>query len=235
MVPNDLPNVVVETVIDREANMRIGILGSGNMAEALGGQWVRAGHEVFVGGRTEGKAGAVADKIGAAGGGTLREAAEFGEAVLMAVAFPAVREVLDEVAAALPGKLIIDCTNTFEPPAFAQAVPNGARMIADAAPGAYVVKAFNLCHESVWRRTPVEFDGRPLGVPICGDGGLETETAKRLVRDLGCEPLYGGGLDRAAQLEATAAFIVGLYVMGGDPAGMFPPLEHSGGEPQPLG
>jgi predicted dinucleotide-binding enzyme len=232
MVPNDLPNVLVETVIDREANMRIGIVGSGNMAEALGGQWVRAGHEVFVGARSKAKAAALADRIGAVGGGTLGEAVEFGEAVLMAVAFPAVREVLDAVAGALAGKVVIDCTNTFEPPAFAQAVPNGARTIADAAPGAHVVKAFNLCHESVWRRTPVEFDGRPLGVPICGDGGLET--AERLVRDLGCEPLYGGGLERAAQLEATAAFIVGLYVTGGDPAGMFPPLEHAGGEPQPL-
>ncbi|NGO14691.1 NAD(P)-binding domain-containing protein, partial [Streptomyces sp. HC44] len=28
--------------------MRIGILGTGNMADALGRQWARAGHEVFV-------------------------------------------------------------------------------------------------------------------------------------------------------------------------------------------
>ncbi|WP_198549650.1 NAD(P)-binding domain-containing protein, partial [Kitasatospora aureofaciens] len=29
--------------------MRIGILGTGSMAAALGGAWVRAGHEVRVG------------------------------------------------------------------------------------------------------------------------------------------------------------------------------------------
>ncbi|MEU4746798.1 NAD(P)-binding domain-containing protein, partial [Actinosynnema sp. NPDC023658] len=32
--------------------MRIGVLGSGGMAGALGGRWVEAGHEVLVGGRS---------------------------------------------------------------------------------------------------------------------------------------------------------------------------------------
>ncbi|AUY54561.1 hypothetical protein EH183_29220 [Streptomyces sp. CB01881] len=30
--------------------MRIGIIGAGNVAQALGGQWARAGHEVVFGG-----------------------------------------------------------------------------------------------------------------------------------------------------------------------------------------
>ncbi|MGW2548375.1 NAD(P)-binding domain-containing protein, partial [Kitasatospora sp. NPDC001574] len=32
--------------------MRIGIIGAGNMARALGGQWARAGHEVVFGARS---------------------------------------------------------------------------------------------------------------------------------------------------------------------------------------
>lgn len=38
--------------------MRIGVLGTGNMAEALATQWARAGHELFIGGRARPKAAA---------------------------------------------------------------------------------------------------------------------------------------------------------------------------------
>ncbi|MER7134500.1 NAD(P)-binding domain-containing protein, partial [Streptosporangium saharense] len=39
--------------------MRIGIVGAGSMAEALGGGWVRAGHDVLVGGRDAGRTAAL--------------------------------------------------------------------------------------------------------------------------------------------------------------------------------
>ncbi|MGP3925654.1 NAD(P)-binding domain-containing protein [Streptomyces sp. 8N616] len=71
--------------------MRIGILGTGDMADALGTHWARAGHELLIGGRTPSRAAALAKRIGprARAAGSLREAAEYGEAVLLAVACPA--------------------------------------------------------------------------------------------------------------------------------------------------
>ncbi|RMI28767.1 NAD(P)-binding domain-containing protein, partial [Streptomyces triticirhizae] len=36
--------------------MRIGILGAGRMAEALGGHWARAGHRLMVSGRERARA-----------------------------------------------------------------------------------------------------------------------------------------------------------------------------------
>ncbi|KAB2342515.1 NADP oxidoreductase [Actinomadura rudentiformis] len=213
--------------------MRIGILGAGNMAEALGGQWVRAGHEVMVGARSPEKATALAERIGARSG-TLEEAAGFGEVVLLAVWYAGALDVVRQVD--LAGRVLIDCTNVWGDSTFALMTgdgPSGAQLIAEAS-GARVVKAFNLCHESVWRMTPPAFDGHPLGVPICGDDGEAVDSVERLVRDLGCEPLPGGGLSRAGQLEATAAFVVGLYASGADPATMIPPLAHAGGEPEPL-
>ncbi|MFG1999186.1 NADPH-dependent F420 reductase [Spirillospora sp. NPDC048911] len=215
--------------------MRIGILGAGGMADALGGQWARAGHEVMIGARAPEKAAALAEKIGARSG-SLREAAAFGEVALLAVRYAAAEDVVRAAGGALDGRVLIDCTNTWGDSTFALLTgdgPSGAQRIAAAAPGARVVKAFNLCHESVWRRTPPVFDGRPLGVPVCGDDDDALNVVERLVRDLGCEPLLGGGLDRAGQLEATAAFVVGLYAVGADPAVMLPPLEHAGGEPVP--
>ncbi|GHF59889.1 NADPH-dependent F420 reductase [Streptomyces griseosporeus] len=198
--------------------MRIGILGTGNMADALGGQWRRAGHEVVAGGRS------------AATG--LREAAGHGtDAVLVALPWQAATDVVGELAEELRGRVLIDCTNPVGPGfrLLTAGGPAAAERIAAAAPGARVVKAFNLCHEDVWRTTPPVFDGRPLAVPLCGDDEAALSVVRRLVRDLGCEPLNAGGLDRAGLLEATAALLIGLWVgEGADAQAIAPPLAFSG-------
>jgi hypothetical protein len=73
------------------------------------------------------------------------------------------------------------------------------------------------------------FGGRPLAVPLCGDDEDAFTVVRRLVRDLGCEPLNAGGLDRAGLLEATAALLIGLWVgQGADAQAIAPPLEFSG-------
>lgn len=180
--------------------MRIGILGNGNMADALGTQWERAGHEVLKGARNN-----------------LAEAVAFGEVLLLALPYG----VLPEVD--LHGRIVIDCTNP---------VGEGAVLLTDdrsaaeevAATGARVVKAFNLCHVDVWRMTPPVFDGRPLAVPMCGDDQEALAAVELLVRDIGCEPLVAGGLERARLLEATAAFMIGLWFAGADAQAIFPPL-----------
>lgn len=212
--------------------MRIGILGAGNMAEALGTQWAHAGHEVIVGARTPAKAAALAGRIGpAARAAGLREAAASGDAVLLAVPYEAVAEVLEAAGDALRGRPLIDCVNGIVHPGVTLATgtgPSVAERVAGRS-GARVVKAFNLCHESVWRRTPPHFDGRPLAVPLCGDDPAALATARSLVTDIGCVPLETGGLARAGLLEATAAFAIGLWFAGADPRSIFPPLSHATG------
>ncbi|MFH8578675.1 NAD(P)-binding domain-containing protein [Streptomyces zaomyceticus] len=216
--------------------MRIGIAGTGNMARALGAQWSRAGHDVLVGGRDAGRAAALAGGIGARAG-TLREAAlHGGDAVLLAVPYAAAVGVVSALADAVRGRTLIDCTNPVAPGFVLETRggPSAAERIATAAPGASVVKAFNLCHESVWRLTPPVFDGRPLAVPLCGDDVPALDTVRLLVRDLGCVPVDGGGLDRAALLEATAALLIGLWVGEGvDAQAIAPPLEYAGGGAAP--
>jgi hypothetical protein len=195
--------------------MRIGILGTGSMADALGTRWARAGHEVFVGGRDVGRAAESAGRIGAAGAGGLRAAAEFGTgAVLLAVLYAAAVEVVAGLEVPLRGRVLVDCCNPVGP-GFALLTRDGlsaAGEIVAAAPGAHVVKAFNLCHEDVWCLTPPVFGGRPLAVPPAGDSEDALAVVRRLVRALGCEPLNAGGLDRAGLLEATAALLIRLWV-----------------------
>ena len=193
--------------------MRIGTLGNGLMAEALAGRWVEAGHDVMVGGRDPERAAELAKRIGAVAG-SLMEAAAYGEVVLLAV--PA--EVAVEVAKLVPpGRTLIDCTNALDHRDFTLAHPATAEAISRAAPEVQVVKAFNLAADTVWRNPPAG-----LGVPICGDGGLDL--VAELVQSVGCVPVTAGGLARAKLLEATAALAIGIWVGGGDVRGMFPAL-----------
>ncbi|MFD5859843.1 NADPH-dependent F420 reductase [Streptomyces chartreusis] len=217
--------------------MRIGVLGTGNMADALATHWVRAGHQVTIGGRDQRKAELLAARIGGgARSGSLYAAAESGQdVVLAALPFGAGAEVARELRAALEGKVLLDCSNPVGP-GFRLLTQDGvsaAQQLASAAPGAHVVKAFNLCHEDVWRMRPPVFGGRPLAVPVCGDDGTALARVRELVTDLGCTPVAGGGLERAGLLEATAALFISLWVgHGADVQAIAPPLAYAAGPSQ---
>lgn len=213
--------------------MRIGVLGTGNMADALATHWARAGHEVAIGGRDSDRARRLAARVGGATKAVgARTAAEFGEVVLAALPFGANADVARELRTALDGKALLDCANPVGPGfrLLTEGGPSAALRLAEAAPGAHVVKAFNLCHEDVWRMRPPVFDGRPLAVPVCGDDGEAVARVGELVRDVGCEPVSGGGLERAGLLEATAAMFIGLWVgEGADAQAIAPPLAYATG------
>lgn len=206
--------------------MRVGILGTGQMAAPLGAKWTSAGHEVFVGGRSPDKAKRLAAELGPrASGGSLREVADFGEAALLAVRWEGVSWTLTEAGAdegTLAEKPLIDCTNPVEVERFT--LTTDGRSIAEdiaARSGARVVKAFNLCQASVWDLDPPLFDGRRLVVPICGDSPAAKEVAEGLISDVGCLTVDIGGLYRAGQLEAMAAVVIGLHLSGYDPLTVF--------------
>ncbi|UBU10111.1 NADPH-dependent F420 reductase [Nonomuraea gerenzanensis] len=210
--------------------MRIGILGAGGMADALGTQWAGAGHEVMVSGRDQGRSAARAALMATQAGGEVRagsfaEAASFGDVVVVAVREAGLLDTLRAAGAALRGKAIVDVTNG-DPKEF-DLTRSLARLIADVT-GGHVVKAFNLCHVDVWRMTPPVFGGRPLAVPLCGDDPEALAAVRTLVADLGCTPVHGGGVERAVLLEATAAFVIGLWFGGADAQAILPPLASSG-------
>ncbi|MCX5123849.1 NAD(P)-binding domain-containing protein [Streptomyces sp. NBC_00193] len=207
--------------------MRIGVMGTGAMAESLGGAWVRAGHEVFVGGRDEAAAGALARRIGAAGHGSPARAAEYGELALLAVPAEAAAPLAAEHAAALAGRTVVDCTNPLAPgPGGVMLTtgggPSTAALVQAAAPGAHVVKAFNLAHASVWGLPVAAFGGTRPAVPYCADDAGAAERVAELVTGMGWTPMPAGGLDRAGYVEATAAFVIGVWWAGGSPRLAFP-------------
>ncbi|GAB3161152.1 NADP oxidoreductase [Microbispora hainanensis] len=212
--------------------MRIGILGTGAMATALGGAWARAGHDVLVGGRDRAAAAATAARIGGAKDGTLADAAAHGELVLAAVPAGVAPRLVDALADALAGRTVVDCSNPLEPGDDGPVLTTGgttsvARLMADAAPDAHVVKAFNLCHDSVWTLPRPVFDGAPLAVPFCGDDPASLGRTAALITSMGCEPMPCGGLSRAVYVEAAAAFAIGAWWSGAEPRFAFPASERA--------
>ncbi|WP_028920860.1 NADPH-dependent F420 reductase [Pseudonocardia acaciae] len=209
--------------------MRIGILGTGAVAAALGARWVAAGHEVVVAGRSPAKARALAGRIG---GAALApgEAVRDRDAVLLAVPWAAVEDVLREVGGpdgALAGTTLIDPTNAVQHAVGTLLIGPGesaAGRIAALAPGAHVVKAFHLLTPDHW----TEQADREVTVALCGDEPAALDAVSRLVRDVGAVPAVLGGLDRARQLEEVAGFVIGLAFSGFDPAAAVPRVVRPG-------
>ncbi|MET8650162.1 NADPH-dependent F420 reductase [Nocardia aurea] len=207
--------------------MRIGILGTGMMAAALGARWAAAGHDIAVAGRSPDKARALAAELGrGVRAATVRESVDGADAVLLAVAFDGVDETLRaaESAGTLAGTTLIDPTNAVVHGIGVHRLPIGAsaaQHIAGLALGAHVVKAFHLFPAAHWSDP-----GAPrVTVPICGDHAPALRDTETLIRDAGAEPAVLGGLDRARQLEEAAGFVIGLAFRGFDPRAAVPHVQ----------
>jgi len=199
--------------------MRIGILGTGNVAAGLGAAWAKAGHQIVVAGRSAEKATALAERIGGTAAAP-REAVAGADAVLLAVAWEGVEDTLRLAGAAdgaLAGVPLIDPANAVEH-GVGVLLPedSAAQRIAALAPGAHVVKAFHLFAAEHWAT------GTPTTVPMCGDDPAALETAGTLVRDVSGIPAVVGPLSRARQLEEAAGLVIALAFGGFDPGNAFP-------------
>ncbi|OLF16180.1 NADPH-dependent F420 reductase [Actinophytocola xanthii] len=206
--------------------MRIGILGTGTLAAGLGTVWTRAGHEVLVGGRSAERAAAAAARMGGpARAVTPAEAVDGRDAVLVAVTWPAARDILHTAGAdtgSLAGVPLVDPTNAVEHGVGELLTADGlsaAEHLAGWAPGAHVVKAFHLFPATRWGE-----DGEPVTVPLAGDDENALRVTAELVRDAGARPAVLGPLRRARQLEEVAGFVIGLAFSGVDPNAAIPRL-----------
>src|SRR5205809_1017797 len=126
--------------------MRVGILGSGLMGGKLGTIFARAGHEVvFSYARSEQKLKRLArDAKGKARAGTPREAAQDADAVLLAVHWSRIGDVVKQ-AGDLSGKVIVTCSlpmNDDNTELVVAHTSSGAEELAKMIPKARVVAAF---------------------------------------------------------------------------------------------
>src|SRR5262245_32123705 len=119
--------------------MKLGILGSGDVAQALANGGLKHGHDVMLGTRSPAK---LADwpRRGVKVGG-FADAAAFGEVVVLAVKGAAAAEALRTTGSAIDGKAIIDATNPSH----------------DAPPEGGVLRFFTGPNESLMERLQREF------------------------------------------------------------------------------
>jgi predicted dinucleotide-binding enzyme len=191
-----------------DKKMKIGIVGSGNVGGAIGATWVRAGHEVMFSSRDIEHDKALAAKLGGgARAGTPREAAAFGEVVMISVPYHALPAVGKDVGDLIKGKIVIDTNNPFtqrDGETGKWALEKGAGLASkELLPGARIVRAFNAIGAAKMGAAYQE-PGK-VGMPIASDDAQAIEIASRLIRDVGYEPVLIGGLEK------------GKYLMPGQP------------------
>ena len=192
----------------------ISIIGTGNMARAIGALAVAGGNTVEVIGRDRSKAADLATTLG--GSTTTGEfgAAPAGDIVIVALRYADVVPVITQYGNALADKVIVDISNPFNANADGLALPADtsiAQEVAKAAPaGARVVKAFNTVFGHVLEK------GRTLDVFMAGDDAQAKAAVAELVKSLGLRPLDVGGLTMAHWLEGTSLVLMGLARHGLD-------------------
>jgi 8-hydroxy-5-deazaflavin:NADPH oxidoreductase len=189
--------------------MKIGILGAGNIGGNLGKGWAAAGHEIVFGVRdpqSEKTTAAIAAAGPNAQAASVREAADFGEVVALAVPWQAVADALAE-AGDLGGKVLIDCTNRLGPVAPGSAA-SAAEDVARLAPLARVVKAFNTAgYENL---ADPRYGTLIATAFLAGDDEQAKSIVTRLAQDLGFEVEDAGPLANAALLESLTRLWVQL-------------------------
>ncbi len=184
-------------------NTKIGIVGSGRVGSAVGAAWVRVGYEVMFSSRNIEHDRALAARLGGgARAGTPREAAAFGEVVMISVPYHALPSVGKDLADVLNGKIVIDTCNPFvdrDGEIATWARETGAGLASrELLPGARLVRAFNAI-SAARMGTAYQEPGR-VGMPIASDDPEAVAVASRLIRDVGYEPVLIGGLEMGKYL-----------------------------------
>ena len=188
--------------------MKIGIIGSGDVARTLGGGFLKHGHEVTLGTREAAKLAEWGQHNPKGRIGNFGESARFGEIVVLAVKGTVAAEALRAAGAAhLAGKVVIDATNP----------------IADAPPVNGVLKFFTNLDESLFERLQREFaaarfvkafnsvgaacmvnpvfnGGRPT-MFICGNDEPAKKTVTTLLAQFGWDTADMGAAEAARAIE----------------------------------
>jgi len=188
--------------------MRVGILGSGDVAKSLAAGFIKHGHAVAVGTRDRAKLAGWAAQHPEAQVGSFAEVAQFGELVVLAVKGAVALEALRAAGTAnLAGKLVLDATNP----------------IADVTPEGGVLKFFTTLDESLMERLQREFAGArfvkafnsvghplmvnpqlPGGPPtmfICGNDEAAKQTVRGILDQFGWEAADMGKAEAARAIE----------------------------------
>lgn len=202
--------------------MKIGTIGTGNMARSLGILWAEKGHQVFFGSRDSNKGKSIAQFAGnATQGGTNDQAAAFGDVIFYSIRDVMPTSVLSSTEV-LSGKVLIDCNNREIPEGYAFEPILGeslAEKLAADVPNAHVVKAFNTFAQEVFELSPEPLKEYNVSCFICGENESAKKTVMSLAEEIGFLPLDCGMLRNARMIEGLGDFI--RFAIGGMQLGSY--------------
>lgn len=192
--------------------LKIATIGAGHIGGTLGSLWIKAGHPVMFASRHPEELKDFAAGLGPlAHTGTTAEAVAFGDVILLAVPYAALKEIGHDFGKDLAAKaLILDASN----PIVARDgdIANWARekgaglATLEMIPGAKIVRAFNAV-SYMKLREGAEGANSKVGMPMAGDDAGAITIAAKLVREAGLEPVVIGPL------------AMGKYLIPGTPLG----------------
>jgi predicted dinucleotide-binding enzyme len=181
--------------------MKIGIIGKGNVGNALAMGLRHAGHEIKFGHRDPKE--------------PVAEAAKWGDAIILAVPHGAATDVTKAVGSAADGKTVIDVSNalTANMELAIGFTTSAAEEIQKMLPKAHVVKAFNTVFAQ--NQSTGKVGNEQLTLFVAGDDAKAKQTVMLLGKDVGFEPVDAGPLKAARYLEPMSTFMISLgYTLG---------------------
>jgi 8-hydroxy-5-deazaflavin:NADPH oxidoreductase len=205
--------------------LSISTIGAGREGGALGALFVKAGHRVMFSSRHPDTLKGLVDELGPlARVGTVAEAVEFGDVVMVVVPYTAMEQIGKDYGGELAKKvLVIDVSNPIARRDGADIVKwvdeQGGAGLATAKllPGAHIVRAFNAINYAKLSAA-AHRQGELTAVPIAGDDPHAIDIASSLIREIGFDPVVIGGL------------AMGKYLVPGTPFGG----EHTAAEIQQI-
>lgn len=189
--------------------MKIGIIGSGDVALSLAAGLLAAGYEVMVGTRDQNKK-SLQEWNKSQGNkallGSTTQAAAHGEIAILAIAWHAADDVLTLVRPELAGKIVIDVTNPLvfsedEAPTLAVGhTISGGEIVQQSLPDSHVVKTLNfISHANMVK--PDYGEGMPI-MFVCGNNDSAKQQVRELLNDLGWQDILNlGPIEKSRLLE----------------------------------
>jgi 8-hydroxy-5-deazaflavin:NADPH oxidoreductase len=200
--------------------MKVGVIGSRHVARALAEGFLKYGHSVMLGTRDASKLAEWAQRNLEARVGSVAEAAEFGELIVLAVKGTAAADALRAAGAAnLSGKTVIDVTNPLADTPPVNGVPRFFTTLDESLmerlqqefSDARFVKAFNQVNASRMVN-PQYAEGRPT-MFICGNDDSAKLAVAHILDLFGWETEDMGSAEAARAIEPLCMLWVIRYIL----------------------
>ena len=192
-------------------DMKIGIIGAGDVGGTLGMRWRQKGHEIMFGirNRQSQKVQKLIELDKNLEFGEIRETVAFGDVIVFAVPWDSVEETI-RIAGNLTDKILIDPTNPLTPDLKGLALENtsAAEKISNLTKSAKVVKAFNMIGAKTLSN--LIYDSQRADLFICGDDSHAKQIVRELAIDIGFDVIDVGPLVNARLLESLALLWIEL-------------------------